>query len=50
MSPDYKLSPNHYNGVKRNAVCVGIWGAGHAKRLRPSVPAQGTFKRFKYLK
>lgn len=43
---DHKLSPNHFNRAKRKAVCVGIWDAGHRKRLMPSVPAQGTSKKF----
>lgn len=50
LSPDHKLSLNRYNRTERNSVCVGTWGAGHAKRLRTSVPAQSTSKRFKYLK
>jgi len=45
LSIDHKLSPNHFNRAKRKAMCVGTWGAGHTKRLRPSVPAQGTLKK-----
>lgn len=50
LGPDHRLSPNHHGRAERNFVCVGTWGAGHAKRLRTSVSAQSTSKRCKYLK
>lgn len=43
LSRDHRLSPNHFNRAKRKAIRVGSWDAGHAKKLRPSVSAQGTF-------
>lgn len=45
LSIDHKLSPNHFNRAKIKAICVGTWDAGHSKKLRPSVPAQGTSKK-----